>query len=189
MKHFDFRANNDSQFRCPALVVFPKLFCFFFPKESSLVEQSVSMRCCVFDKCQSKRCFCSFCNHANNKLLTQFLHFILTTNAMTWANFVFLGYKHFLQMFIYQRCLSACGQIGAVLENEVRKIFCCSCKSCLSILLMFLSSFDKFSIAFGEVGPSNGTIWNHTSKKRVILVIGLWKVFVGDLVLKTLFKT
>ena len=118
----------------------PHIVLFFFPKESSLVEQSVSMRCCVFDKCQSKRCFCSFCNHANNKLLTQFLHFILTTNAMTWANFVFLGYKHFLQMFIYQRCLSACGQIGAVLENEVRKIFCCSCKSCLSILLMFLKA-------------------------------------------------
>ena len=133
MKHLDFRPNNDSQFRCPALVVFPKLFCFFFPKESSLVEQSVSMRCCVFDKCQSKRCFCSFCNHANNKLLTQFLHFIFTTNAMTWANFVFLGYKHFLQMFIYQRCLSACGQIGAVLENEVT----CNDK-CEDILLQIL---------------------------------------------------
>ena len=61
----------------------PNCSVFFFPKESSLVEQSVSMRCCVFDKCQSKRCFCSFCNHANNKLLTQFLHFILTTNDLS----------------------------------------------------------------------------------------------------------
>ena len=75
---------------------------------------------------------------------------------MTWAKFISVDYKHFFRMFFCPKCLSAGGQIGAVLENEVT----CNDK-CEDILLqiLFLPSPDvsdqfwhKFQNVLGEAG-------------------------------------
>ena len=64
---------------------------------------------------------------------------VSATTAMTWAKFISVDYKHFFRMFFCPKCLSAGGQIGAVLENEVT----CNDK-CEDILLqiLFLPSPD-----------------------------------------------
>ena len=66
-------------------------------------------------------------------------HAVSATNAMTWAKFISVDYKHFSTMFFSCRCLSASGQIGAVLENEVT----CNDK-CEDILL-------QLQILFGPI--------------------------------------
>ena len=66
-------------------------------------------------------------------------HAVPATKAMTCAKFISLDYKHFLRMFFCRKCLSASGQIGAVLENEVT---CNDKYEDILLQILFVSSLD-----------------------------------------------